>query len=69
MDVRWFLGFSRDVAHFLSLRGIQAVITHGGIGVWIDSGGCRNILEGLMCLMTMIEGRGEGLRAGNSLTD
>ena len=36
-------------------------------------GGCENILEGLVGLlvglMTMMEGRREGLEAGNSLAD
>ena len=45
------------------------VITHGGIGIWIDVGGCENISEGLIGLMTMMEGRREGLEARDNLTE
>ena len=45
------------------------VITHGYIGIWIDIGGCENILEGLIGLITMMEGWREWLEAGNSLAD
>ena len=45
------------------------VITHGGIGIWIDIDGCEKISEGLIGLMTMMEGRRQGFETGNSLAD
>ena len=45
------------------------VITHGGIGIWIDVGGCENISEGLIGLMTMMEGCRVGIRVGDGLSD
>ena len=44
------------------------VITHGYIGIWIDIGGCENILEGLIGVLTMMEVRRKRIEAGDNLT-
>ncbi len=62
-------GFIDSVDVGVLNKAIYVVIKHGGISIWIDISGCENILEGLIGLITMMEGRREGLEAGNSLAD